>query len=172
MTCVPLWSRALLNGVITGVVLSVEDGQLKLKIPGVCGARRLVQHRPAEELGESDKTLSVLLSFDAESLSDEVKFECVSFPMRAFVPNPLWCFRCQAYGHVAAMCGREIPRCEKRAGGHDTKECVVSVEKVVGVNCRDTHGAGDQRCPVRERQAVLYAEESPRTATQLDPTKS
>jgi hypothetical protein len=41
------------------------------------------------------------------------------------------------------------------------------VEKAVCVNCRGTNGAGDQRCPVRERQfeiasirvvQVLYAE--------------
>jgi hypothetical protein len=36
-------------------------------------------------------------------------------------------------GHVVAVCRRESPRCEKCAGGHETKECVVSVEKVVGV---------------------------------------
>jgi hypothetical protein len=57
--------------------------------------------------------------------------------VRAFVPNPLMCFRCQAHGHVAAVCRRETPRCEKCAGGHGTKECVVLVEKnvvsIVGV---------------------------------------
>ena len=45
---------------------------------------------------------------------------------------------------------REIPRCEKCAGGHETKGCVVSVEKGVCVSCGGDHGAGDRRCPVRE----------------------
>lgn len=35
---------------------------------------------------------------------------------------------------------------------HETKECVVSVEKVVHVSCGGDHGAGDRRCPVREWQ--------------------
>jgi hypothetical protein len=105
---------------ITGVVLSVE-GQLKWMIPGVCDIHRLVQHRPGRERGETEKTMSILLSFDAESLSDKVKLGCVSYPVRAFIPNPLQCFRCQAYGHVAAVCRREISRYEKCAGGHETK---------------------------------------------------
>jgi hypothetical protein len=49
------------------------------------------------------------------------------------------------------MCRREIPRCDKYALGHETKERVVSVEKVVCVNCSGTHGAGDQKCLVKER---------------------
>lgn len=53
--------------------------------------------------------------------------------MRAFVQNPLRCFRCQTYGHIAAVCWREILRCEKYAGGQVTKEGVVSVGKKVSI---------------------------------------
>jgi hypothetical protein len=42
-------------------------------------------------------------------------------------------FRFQAYGHVTVVCRMDIPRCEKCAGGPKTKDCVVSVEKVVCV---------------------------------------
>jgi hypothetical protein len=49
----------------------------------------------------------------------------------------------------------EIPRCEKCAGGHETKECVVWVGKAVCINCRGTHVVGDQKCPVRERQVEV-----------------
>jgi hypothetical protein len=105
-----------LKGVIAsyyGVIrLSVEVEQLKCKIPCVCHARRLVQGRPGGEHGENEKTLSVLLSFEAESSPDKFTLGCVSYPVSAFVPNPLRCFRCQAYGHVAAVCRKEIPRCE------------------------------------------------------------
>ena len=89
-----------------------------------------------------------------QSLPDKVKLGCVSYPVRDFVPI----LSCQAYGHVPAVCRREIPRCEKCAGGHETKECkeckkcIVLVEKVVCVNCRGTPSAGDQKCPLRERQ--------------------
>ena len=83
---------------------------------------RLVQHRPSGNHGETEKTLSVLLNL--ESLPDKVILEYVSYPVRAFVPNPLRCFRCQAYGHIAAVCRKEIWRCKKCEGGHGTKERV------------------------------------------------
>ena len=52
------------------------------------------------------------------------------------------------------MCRREVPRCEKCVQGHETKACVALEKVVVCVNCRDTHGAGDQKCP-RERQVEV-----------------
>ena len=70
---------------ISGVALSVEVEQLKLKIPGVC---------------------------ERESSPDKVMLGYISYPFRAFVTNPLHCFRCNVYGHVAAVCRREIPRWE------------------------------------------------------------
>jgi hypothetical protein len=62
------------------------------------------------------------------------------------VPNPLQCFRCNVYVLVAGVCRKEIPRCGKCAGGHETEDCVVSVDKVVCVNCRGAHVAGDRKC--------------------------
>jgi hypothetical protein len=37
-----------------------------------------------------------------------------SYPLRAYVPNTLRCYSCQAYGPVAAVCRREVPRCEQK----------------------------------------------------------
>ena len=64
------------------------------------------------------------------------KLSCTSF-----VPTTLCCYRCQAYGHVAAVRRRRVPRCEKCAEGHKTKECVALGNLVVCVNCRGAHGA-------------------------------
>ena len=80
VTCFALRSRAFLKGVITGVALSVEEEQWKLKIPGVCDARCLVRLRSG---GETEKTLSVMLSFDADSLPEEVKAGSVIYLGRA-----------------------------------------------------------------------------------------
>ena len=64
------------------------------------------------------------------------------------MPNTLSFYRCQAYGHVAAMCRREVLRCEKCAVGLETKEGVAMGNEVVCANCRDAHGAEDPKCPV------------------------
>ena len=53
---------APLKGMLSVVALSVEVEQLKLKIPGVCDAHRLVRRRPGGECGETEESLSVLLS--------------------------------------------------------------------------------------------------------------
>ena len=80
-----------------------------------------------------------------ESLPDKLTIGYISYPVRAFVPNTLRCYRCRAYGHVAAVCGREVPRFEKCAEAHETKECVALGKVLVGVNCKGTHGAGEQK---------------------------
>jgi hypothetical protein len=97
-----------------------------------------VRRRSGGERGETEKTLSVLLSFEVESLLGSV-----SYPLRTFVVNLLLCFRTQ----VAAVCRRKILKCEKCAGGHETKESVVSVEKVV-LDVGVPIGVGVQRCLV------------------------
>jgi hypothetical protein len=45
-----------------------------------------------------------------------------------------------------------MTRCEKCAGGHEMRECVVSVEKVVCDSYGGAQRAGDRRGPLRERQ--------------------
>lgn len=42
------------------------------------------------------------------------------------------CFRCQAFGHTAVKCEREI-KCAKFAGKHYVKDC--SVDTVTCANC-------------------------------------
>jgi hypothetical protein len=54
------------------------------------------------------ESLSVLLSIDIESLPNKVMLGYISYPVQAFVPTTLRCYRCQAYGHVAAVCRREV----------------------------------------------------------------
>jgi hypothetical protein len=58
------------KGVILGVALSLKIDQLKVKIPGVCDAQRLVRCRPSggHKRGYSD----IHLSFHIECLPDKV----------------------------------------------------------------------------------------------------
>ena len=64
----------------------IEVEQLKLKFLCVCGTLRLVRRRPGGELGEPEKTLSVLLSFETEPLPDKVMLGYVRYPVS---PNNL-----------------------------------------------------------------------------------
>ena len=129
--------------------------QQKKKIHSVCDSRRLMRCRQGFESGETEESLSVILSFEVESLPDKVILGYISYPVQAFVPNTLRCYRWQAYGHVAAVSRREVPRCEKCTEGHERKECVTLRKVVVCVNSRGAHGAGDQKCPVQESQVEV-----------------
>ena len=57
---------------------------------------------------------------------------------------------------MAAVCSRDIPRCEKCAEGHETKKCVALGKVAVCVNCKGAHGAGDQKCPVGDRGRLRF----------------
>ena len=63
--------------------VAVKVYQLKGKIPGVCDACRLVRRRQGGMCGETEESLSVLLSSDVEFLPDKVmlgyKLFCTSF---------------------------------------------------------------------------------------------
>jgi hypothetical protein len=64
VSCFTLSYRAPLKGGVSGVALGLEVEQLKLKIPGVGDARRLVRRRPGGEHGATEESPSVLLSFE------------------------------------------------------------------------------------------------------------
>jgi hypothetical protein len=103
--------------VISGVVLNVEVDQMKNNIPSVCDARHLVRCTPCAN-AETENTLSVLFSLYTEFLPDMASLGYICYSARAYDPNPLQCFRCQGFRHVAAVCRREIPQCENCAGGN------------------------------------------------------
>ena len=55
------------------------------------------------------------------------------------MPTTLRCYRCQAYGHVAVVCRKEVPMC---AEGHETNVCIELGKVVVCVNCGGAREAG------------------------------
>ena len=72
MNCFALKKMVPLKEVITGLVVNVKADQLKGKILCVYDARRLGRRRQGGVCGETEESLSVLLSFDVESLPDKV----------------------------------------------------------------------------------------------------
>jgi hypothetical protein len=67
-------------------------------------------------------------------------------------PQPLQCFKCLAFQHVAANCDKE-QKCAKCSGAHSRKDCTSS--DLQCTNCGGKHGASSYECP-------RYAEEQRR----------
>nr|XP_027207188.1 uncharacterized protein LOC113800594 [Penaeus vannamei] len=85
------------------------------------------------------------------------------FQTRAYIPEPLRCFKCQQFGHHQAKC-RASPRCAICAQPHATEGCLSKLkagEKTEAKcpNCGGNHHAWNLRC--EKRRALLPKSETP-----------
>ncbi|KAJ8931866.1 hypothetical protein NQ314_015132 [Rhamnusium bicolor] len=62
--------------------------------------------------------------------------------VRPYIPSPLYCVRCQLFGHIALKCTRE-PKCVCGKTPQGGKPCETPYKCV---NCEDTHSARDPKC--------------------------
>ena len=78
----------------------------------------------------------------------------MSYQGGAYVPPPLRCFKCQRFGHVAAIC-RGKPRCGK-CGGEDHEYCQCKEgTSIKCCNCGGEHSAAYKGCEVHKRAAQI-----------------
>ena len=89
---------------------------------------------------EKVERLSVLLEFQDLVLPDKIKIGYMSFPVRPYVPPPLWCYKCQRYGHIAMAC-KGTQRCAKCGGEHRFEDCGDNVQAKC-CNCGGQHNMG------------------------------
>ncbi|CAL9687399.1 unnamed protein product [Knipowitschia caucasica] len=152
-----------IQGVIYGVDTGITEEELIGNICGaeVSGVRRFKTMRKGER---SDST-AVLLTFKDESLPQKVSLGYLVYPVKPYVRPPLRCYKCQRFGHIAAVC-RGSRRCGKCAGDHDRSECTSSEVKCC--NCGGNHMAAFRGCEhgvraqrveeIRLKENVTYAE--------------
>lgn len=162
----------LVRGVIFGIPVSVSADQIKENVKGVKvrEARRLKTTRE----GQKCDSLSVMLTFDEERFPDKVYIGYMSYDVRLYVPPPLRCYKCQKYGHVAAVCkGKQ--RCGRCAGEHEYGKCERGA-KLKCCNCGGEHSSAYRGCEVSKKAAevqrmktshgITYAEAARRVGEQ------
>ena len=79
------------------------------------------------------------------------------FSVRSYVPEPLRCFKCQAYGHVQKHCKRESELCGVCSQRHRTSECISALRngesrEACCPNCGGKHHVWSRHCPERVRR--------------------
>lgn len=139
--------RKTTKGVIYGIPTEVSEDEIKKSLTGakVCKVKRMQYTRD----GVRKDSLSVMIQFEEEVLPTRVMVGFMSYNVREYVAPPLRCFKCQRYGHVAAICkGRQ--RCGKCAGEHQYGECGENV-KLQCCNCGGEHSSAYGGCEVRKR---------------------
>ena len=130
-------------GVITVPDLAgVDDGEIleELTEQQVIKARRILR----KEDGGAIPTDTIVLSFSCEQLPDKVRVAWRSVRVRPYVPNPIRCYKCQMYGHMASSCkGKE--RCARCSTvGHNSSQCRAARTKCT---CGGDHPVWSKDCP-------------------------
>lgn len=113
-------SGKYLRGLITGIPPEVPVEEIKSNVSGgkVVEVRRLKMNRN----GERSDSSSVMFKFEERVLPDKVYVGYMSYGFRPFIPPLLRCFKCQQFGHVAAVCkGKQ--RCGRCARDHEYGKC-------------------------------------------------
>lgn len=98
-----LWGRKkIVQGVITGVSTELNNDEI---MKNVMGARaEKVKRLMYNKEGVKRESLSVLLYMREDTLPTRVRVGYMSYQVREYIPPLLRCFKCQRFGHVAAIC--------------------------------------------------------------------
>ncbi|KAK6318278.1 hypothetical protein J4Q44_G00115690 [Coregonus suidteri] len=154
------WSK----GVITGVPVSVSTKEIRENLRG--GVLVNAQRLQAIRGGDRVDSTSILLTFKDRVLPNKVTKGYMSYYVRAYVPKPLRCYKCQRFGHVATVC-KEKKRCARCGGEHEYGKCGEGVQPKC-CNCGGAHSVAYSGCEamkktvevqqVRVERRVSYAE--------------
>ncbi|XP_064473567.1 uncharacterized protein LOC135388138 [Ornithodoros turicata] len=124
----------------------IEEG---LQDQGVVLAKRIVMRREGKEI----PTKHVVLSFQLHTLPSSLKAGYINCQVRAYVPSPRRCFKCQHFGHSSQTCRGHAtcPKCAEK--DHTPEPCQSNVKCV---NCRGEHPVYSRSCPrFQEEKQIL-----------------
>ena len=132
---------------------------------------------PATNLKRPPTVKNALVTFENQDLADKaikngLRFQCFFIRTEQFTvypdPGVTRCFKCQAFGHVAARCEGTIvcSLCGEEGHGWQSPDCKVNKSKSAGVpvkvtcvNCKGEHHTGSKSCTLyREEKRRLYSE--------------
>ncbi|CAJ1084286.1 uncharacterized protein LOC113119923 [Xyrichtys novacula] len=165
-------------GVISNIPTAITCDEIRDNIEG---ARVLeLQRLKTNRNGEKTDSLSVKIRFEEPKLPDKVYIGYMCYDVRPFVPPPLRCFKCQKYGHVAAVC-RGKQKCGRCAGDHEYGKCQEGA-KIKCCNCGGEHTSAYRGCEAGKKAAeiqkvktsmgISYAEAAKKVgANYIDPAK-
>lgn len=136
------------KGVIRSPDLAdVPDDEMveELNTQGVLAVKRLIIKRNGNEI----HTSTFFITFNTPTLPKNIKAGYLNIPVRAYIPNPLRCYKCQKYGHGQNTCKGSLVcfRCGQR--DHDGTTCQITQQCA---NCKGEHMASSKDCPMWTRE--------------------
>nr|KAG5711496.1 hypothetical protein BaRGS_025923 [Batillaria attramentaria] len=98
------------------------------------------------------KTGTIILTFGQPTAPEKLWAGFYWVKVKAFIPLPLRCFKCQRFGHGQASC-RNDPTCAKCGGkDHDDKDCGSSP---ACINCKGSHPSSSKDCPKWKEECTI-----------------
>ncbi|XP_055924430.1 uncharacterized protein LOC129956532 [Argiope bruennichi] len=110
-------------------------------------------------------TKHFILTFSRPKLTERVKVGYMRLAVRPYIPNPLWCFQCQRFGHSKSNCRGTLTCARYAVKGHESQQCSAE-EKCV--NCNGNHTSFSRSCPrwlmekqiltIKHKENISYSE--------------
>ena len=141
-------TKGFATGVITVPDLEdVEDDDIldELRDQGVQKLRRLQRK-------ENDGTVptdTLVLSFSGERLPEKVRVAWRTVRVRQYIPNPVRCYKCQSYGHMASSCKGKVRCARCSTFGHNSSTCRAAKAKCT---CGGDHEVWSRDCPTLQAE--------------------
>jgi len=132
----PQWVK----GVVTSVPLDLSMEDVKEET-GAIWAHRLTKRTKHGIV----PTMAVIIAYEND-LPKTVNIGFVRYRVSVYIPNPIRCAKCQRYGHKAARCWAEKPRCPKCAQSHTYETCTASADEIKCANCGEEHSSAYKGC--------------------------
>ncbi|GBN38061.1 hypothetical protein AVEN_208397-1 [Araneus ventricosus] len=110
------------KGVVTcGELLNVTTEEIlkELQSQGVSHVRRISIRRDGQLLN----TKHLILTFDSAKLPEHIKAGYMRLSVRAYIPNPLRCFKCHRFGHSKTSCRGTLTCARCAEVGHESTDC-------------------------------------------------
>ncbi|XP_061909386.1 uncharacterized protein LOC133653724 isoform X2 [Entelurus aequoreus] len=155
------------RGVVTGIPRGENLEELKRQIKG--GTVKMLTRMMAYRNGEKMESESVLVQFVEEVLPQRIMIGFLSFYVRAYVPPPVRCFKCQRYGHIASVCHAKL-RCGMCGGEHEYGQCGDN-DLVKCCNCGGNHTAAYGGCVIRKQATEVQQIRVERNITYAEAVK-
>ena len=105
-------------------------------------------------------TNTYVMTFSCASLPQAIKAGYHNIKVEVYIPNPLWCYKCQQYDHGAMRC----------TNGHVCHQCGGNEHK--GFDCKETPFCCNCICKLKVTNNISFPEAHKLYFSQKKPTTS
>ena len=145
VVCRPPLEKNVISSVIQGypVQSSTDDIERNLK-ESKLEYKKVMRFNKYIE-GEYRPTESILVEF-INYAPRHVFIDYCRYIVKPYVAQPVRCYKCQRFGHIAANCKSKMEKCALCGQNHKSQDC-LNKENAKCANCGENHPAYSKHCP-------------------------